>query len=101
MDNAVSCGWFGNACLVVAGWFVCAAMCLYMTICLEQWPAAWDSMFPVAVAILFGNFAVFYTVSLRCTARGKSLAMPVFFICFGEAALFGIMYMIGRYMIGE
>lgn len=84
----------------VAGWLICAAFCLWLTVELEAWPAAYDMFFPAVLLILFGNIFVFLFISSRWARQTSRLFSSVFRVCLGEAFLLAGMYILGRYFLG-
>lgn len=84
----------------VLGWVLCAAMCLALTIELENWPQAYDMLFPAILLILFCNILVFLFVASRWGRGKKSLFGSVARVCIGEGLLLGGLYLLGRFAIG-
>ena len=92
-------GWRGWL-IVVCGWLACAFLCLALTVGLEAYPAAYDSLFPFVLLLLFGNVFAFLFVINR---RGDSLARvggAVLRLCVGEALLLAGLYCLGKYGLG-
>ena len=92
-------GWLSWA-VAVAGWLICAAMCLWLTIALEAWPYAYEVFFPAILLILFCNILVFLFVSTRWANQTARLFGSVARVCIGEGLLLGIIYAAGRFGIG-
>lgn len=84
----------------VAGWLICAGLCLWLTIALEAWPYAYEVFFPAVLLILFCNILVFLFVATRWGARTERLFGAVARVCAGEGLLLLLMYAAGRYGIG-
>lgn len=85
----------------VAGWLVCAGFCLYLTLELEQFPNAYDILFPAVLLILFGNILVFLFISSRWARDARRLLMAVIRVCLGEGLLLAGMYALAKYAIGN
>ena len=85
----------------VAGWLICAAMCLWLTISLEVWPCAYDMFFPAVLLILFCNILIFLFIASRWADKGRALLGAVIRVCLGEAILILGMYLLGRFAIGS
>lgn len=83
----------------VAGWLVCAAMCLWLTIALEVYPAAYDIFFPAILLILFSNILVFLFVTTRWAANLRRLAGSVVRVCVGEGIILAGMFGMGKYLM--
>lgn len=83
----------------VAGWLACAAMCLWLTIELEAYPAAYDMFFPAVLLILFCNILLFLFVATRWATQTGKLASSVIRLCIAEALLLAGMYALGRFAI--
>lgn len=92
--------WLGSALIAVGGWFVCAAMCLFLTIELEGWPRAYDFVLPAAVAVLFSNVLVFIFTASRHGENVGKLFRAVCRICVTEGLLFFVLFLWGRFFIG-
>lgn len=92
-------GWLSWA-VSVAGWLVCAGLCLWLTIALEAWPYAYEVFFPAVLLLLFCNILVFLFVATRWGARTGPLFGAVARVCAGEGLLLLLMYVAGRYGIG-
>ena len=84
----------------VAGWLICAGLCLWLTIALEAWPYAYEVFFPAVLLILFCNILVFLFVTTRWGGDLRRLFGSVVRVCIGEGLLLLIMYAAGRYGIG-
>lgn len=87
--------WFA----IVCGWLVCAAMCLGLTIGLEPWPAAYDTFYPVAILLLFGNVFLFLFIGSRWAANPVRLYGSVARLCVGEGLLLAGSYVLGRFIM--
>lgn len=99
-DNGeIKKGWLAWA-VSVAGWLICAAICLLLTLYLEQWPYAYDMLFPVVLVILFGNIFLFLFIATRWGGRNGRLLASVARVCIGEALFLGGLYILGKYGIG-
>ena len=83
--------------MAIAGWFICASFCLWLTISLEAWPAAYDLALPAILAVLFGNLAVFVFVPMRLKHDLKGLATAVIRICLTEGLLLLGLYYAARH----
>ena len=92
-------GWLSWA-VAVAGWLICAGLCLWLTIVLEAWPYAYEVFFPAIVLILFCNILVFLFVATRWARDTRRLFGSVARVCIGEGLLLLLMYAAGRYGIG-
>ena len=92
-------GWLSWA-VAVAGWLICAILCLWLTIALEAWPYAYEVFFPAIVLILFCNILVFLFVATRWAGVPRRLLGSVARVCVGEGLLLLLMYAAGRYGIG-
>ena len=92
-------GWLSWA-VAVAGWLICAVLCLWLTIALEAWPYAYEVFFPAIVLILFCNILVFLFVATRWGSQTRRLFGAVVRVCVGEGLLLLLMYAAGRYGIG-
>lgn len=97
--NRTPTGWLSWM-VSVAGWLICAGMCLWLTIALEAWPYAYEVFFPAVLLILFCNILVFLFVATRWGARTGRLFGAVGRVCAGEGLLLLLMYVAGRYGIG-
>ena len=86
--------------VAVAGWLICAVLCLWLTIALEAWPYAYEVFFPAIVLILFCNILVFLFVATRWASLPRRLLGSVARVCVGEGLLLLLMYAAGRYGIG-
>ena len=84
----------------VAGWLICAGLCLWLTIALEAWPYAYEVFFPAVLLILFCNILVFLFVTTRWGGNLRRLFGSVVRVCIGEGFLLLLMYAAGRYGIG-
>lgn len=85
--------WFA----IVAGWLACAALCLGLTISLEAYPAGYDTFYPLAILILFGNVFLFMFIGSRWAGQPVMLYASVARLCVGEALLLGGFYLLGRF----
>lgn len=83
----------------VAGWLICAALCLWLTIALEAYPAAYDTFFPAIILILFCNILVFLFITTRWVGNLRRLAGSVLRVCLGEAIILGGMFCMGKYLL--
>ena len=92
-------GWLSWA-VAVAGWLICAGLCLWLTIALEAWPYAYEVFFPAILLILFCNILVFLFVATRWGSQTRRLFGAVVRVCVGEGLLLLLMYAAGRYGIG-
>ena len=92
-------GWLSWV-VAVAGWLICAGLCLWLTIALEAWPYAYEVFFPAILLILFCNILVFLFVATRWGSQTRRLFGAVARVCIGEGLLLFIMYAAGRYGIG-
>ena len=92
-------GWLSWA-VAVAGWLVCAGLCLWLSIALEAWPYAYEVFFPAILLILFCNILVFLFVATRWASLTRRLFGAVARVCIGEGLLLLLMYAAGRYGIG-
>lgn len=82
---------------IVAGWLVCAAFCLALTIGLEAYPAAYDTFYPVAILFLFGNVFLFMFIGSRWAGHPGRLYASVARLCIGEGILLAGLYLLGRF----
>lgn len=98
-EQKISRGW-ASWLAAVAGWLICAFLCLCLTIGLEPYAQAYDMFFPVAILLLFGNILVFLFISSRWGAWPARLAGAVARVCIGEGLLLAGIYALGRYAIG-
>ena len=85
---------------VVCGWLLCAFLCLALAIGLEPYPAAYDTLFPAILVILFGNIFVFFFLANRWGASLRALLGAIIRLCVGEAAILGGLYCLGRFGLG-
>ena len=92
-------GWLSWA-VAVAGWLICAGLCLWLTIALEAWPYAYEVFFPAILLILFCNSLVVLFVATRGASETRRLFGAVARVCVGEGLLLLLMYAAGRYGIG-
>lgn len=81
----------------VLGWLVCAGLCLWLTIALEAYPAAYDMFFPAILLILFCNILLFLFIATRWAPAIGRLCGAVLRLCVGEAIILAGMYALGRY----
>lgn len=81
----------------VAGWLLCAALCLGLTILLEAYPYAYDLFFPAILLILFCNILLFLFIAARWGLILSKLCGAVLRLCAGEAIILAGMYVLGRY----
>lgn len=84
----------------VLGWLLCAALCLVLTVELENWPQAYDMFFPAILLILFCNVLVFLFIASRFGNRSKALLGAICRVCLGEGLLLGGFYLLGRFAMG-
>lgn len=89
-----------NWLIATCGWLVCAAICLWLTILLEEFPKAYDILFPAVLVMLFGNIFVFLFIASRWGNRTPMLINAVSRVCAGELLLLGGLYCLGRFAIG-
>lgn len=82
----------------VAGWLICAGLCLWLTISLEAYPYAYEMLFPAVLLILFCNILVFLFIATRWAQDIRRLAGSVVRVCAGEAIILAGMYAIGMYV---
>lgn len=92
-------GWLSWA-VSVAGWLVCAALCLWLTIELEAWPQAYEVLFPAIVLVLFCNIFLFLFVATRWARQTARLFGAVTRLCVGEGLLLLLLYAAGRWGMG-
>lgn len=85
--------WF----ICVAGWLICAGLCLWLTIELEAYPYAYDMFFPAVLLILFCNILVFLFIATRWAMDFRKLSGSVIRVCVGEAIILAGMYALGKY----
>lgn len=97
--KAASAGWVAWACMLL-GWLLCAAFCLLLTTGLEAWPAAYDTIFPAAILLLFGNVLLFVFLGLRHGRSSWALMRAVLALCVAEGLLIWLLYLTGRHIIG-
>lgn len=83
--------------ICVAGWFICAGLCLWASIELEAFPAAYDLFYPAILLILFCNLALFLFIAVRWASSFSRLCGSVMRLCIGEAIILAAMYGAGRY----
>ncbi len=91
-------GWLGWL-ICVAGWLACAGLCLWLTIALEAYPAAYEVFFPAILLILFCNILLFLFVATRWAHDLKRMASSVLRLCIGEGILLAGIYALGRYLM--
>lgn len=97
--NAAKALWI-NYLIATGGWLACAALCLALTIKLEEFPYAYEVFFPAVLLMLFGNIFVFLFIASRWSADTKKLSLAVGRVCLAET-LFAIgFYCLGRFLIG-
>lgn len=89
-----------NYLLATAGWLACAALCLALTVKLEEFPHAYDVLFPAALLLLFGNIFVFLFIASRWSDNTRRLSMAVGRVCLAETIFVVGIYCIGRFFIG-
>lgn len=94
--NSAFLAWAG----ALAGWIVCAFFCLLLTVGLEPWPEAYDTLFPAAMLVLFGNILAFIVIGIRHGASTSRLLGWVLAFCVAEGLLLFLLYLAGRYAIG-
>lgn len=82
----------------VAGWLVCAALCLLLAIDLEN-RSAYEIFYPVVILLLFANVFLFLFVAMRWGALPRRLFDSIARICIGEGLLLLMMDILGRYVI--
>ena len=82
----------------VAGWLICAGLCLWLTIALEAYPAAYELFFPAILLILFCNILVFLFITTRWAADLRRLIGSVFRVCAGEGIILAGMFCMGKYL---
>lgn len=85
---------------VVCGWLVCAFLCLALTVGLEPYPVAYDTLFPAILVILFGNIFVFIFLVNRWGSSLRALLGATIRLCVGEALLLVCLYCLGRFALG-
>lgn len=85
--------WFA----IVAGWLACAASCLYLSLLLEPYPAAYDTFFPLIILLLFGNVFIFFFIASRWNKKPKRLYLSVLRVFVGEAIFLAGIFFLGRY----
>lgn len=83
----------------VAGWLLCAAMCLWLAIALEAYPAAYEIFFYAILLILFCNILVFLFITTRWARDLRRLAGSVVRVCAGEGIILAGMYGMGKYLM--
>lgn len=83
--------------ICVAGWLICAGLCLWLTIALEAYPYAYEVFFPAVLLILFCNILVFLFIATRWGADIRRLGGSVIRVCLGEGVILAGMYGLGRY----
>ncbi len=83
--------------ICVAGWLVCAGLCLWASILLEAYPSAYDLFSPAILLILFCNLLLFLFIAVRWASSLSRLCGSVVRLCVGEALILAIMYGVGRY----
>ena len=83
----------------VVGWLTCAALCLWLTIALEPYPAAYETFFPAVLLILFCNILVFIFVTGRWAADLRRLTASVLRVCIGEGIILAGMFCMGKYLL--
>ncbi len=81
----------------VAGWLICAGLCLWLTIALEAYPYAYEMFFPAVLLILFCNILVYLFVATHWANDIRRLLGSVIRVCIGEAIILAGMYALGRY----
>lgn len=89
-----------NYLLATTGWLVCAALCLALTIALEQFPNAYEILFPAVLLLLFGNIFVFLFITSRWGKDTRKLSGAVSRVCIGETLLLIGLYCLGRFGFG-
>ncbi len=90
-----------NYIIATLGWLACAALCLVLTIKLEEFPNAYDTLFPVILLLLFGNIFVFLFIASRWSRNTKKLSLAVSLVCFSETLLVIGIYCLGRFLIAS
>lgn len=83
--------------ICVAGWLACAGLCLWASIELEAYPAAYDLFSPAILLMLFCNLLLFLFIAVRWASSFSRLCGSVVRLCVGEALILAIMYGAGRY----
>ncbi|MBD5608012.1 MAG: hypothetical protein HDQ93_04080 [Desulfovibrio sp.] len=91
--------WLAWLC-VVCGWLLCAFLCLGLTVELEAYPVAYDTLFPAILVILFGNIFVFIFLVNRWGASLRALMGATIRLCVGEALILACLYCLGRFAFG-
>lgn len=85
----------------VAGWLVCAFMCLWFMVELETWPNAYDLFFWAVILLLFGNIFMFLFVVTRWGLWPGRLLGAVARVCVGEGLILLCFYLVGRFAVGS
>lgn len=83
----------------VAGWLLCAALCLRTTLALEAYPYAYEMFFPAVILILFCNIFLFLFIVTKWKGEMGRLVGSVARVCLAEAILLGGMFAIGKYLM--
>lgn len=83
----------------LAGWLICAGLCLWFTVEMEAYPAAYDMFFPAVLLILFCNILLFLFVAVRWAQSLGKLGCAIARICLGEGLFLAGMYLLGRFFI--
>lgn len=86
--------------IVVLAWLVCAAFCLALTVALEPWPGAYDTLYPVAIVVLFANIFVFWFILNRWSGDPRRLTGSAVRVCLGEGLFLALIYCLGRFALG-
>ena len=89
-----------NYLLATGAWLACAALCLALTIALEQFPAAYEILFPAVILLLFGNIFVFLFITSRWGKDTRKLFSAVSRVCIGETLILLGLYCLGRFGFG-
>lgn len=89
-----------NYLIATGGWLACAAFCLVLAIKLEEFPQAYEVLFPAVLLLLFGNIFVFLFITSRFGRDTQHLSIAVSRVCIGETLLLLGLYCLGRFGIG-
>lgn len=98
-DGTLAKGWIVWV-VAVSGWLVCAFFCLVLTVQLEEFPDAYETLFPAVVLMLFCNLFIFLHITSRWGRQLKKLVFSVIRVCVGEGLLLAGLYALGRFAIG-
>lgn len=88
--------WLG----AVAGWLVCAGLCLWFILEIEPYPYAYEMFFPFALLLLFGNIFLFLFISARWGEQPGRLFASLGRVCVGEGLFLAALYCLSRFFIG-